>query len=41
LTKQFKLKRISIEDYIKEMHVALSGMTDERNYVEYLSNIGQ
>lgn len=41
LTNQFKLKRISIEEYIKEMHIALSGMTNERNYIEYLSNIGQ
>ena len=41
LTKQFKLKRISTENYIKEVHLALSGLTDERNYIEYLSNIGQ
>lgn len=41
LTNQFKLKRISIEEYIKEVHIALSGMTNERNYIEYLSNIGQ
>ena len=40
LTKQFKLKRLSTEDYIKEIHIALSGLTDERNYIEYLSNIG-
>lgn len=41
LTEQYKKKRISTENFIKEVHISLSKMTSERDYVEYLSNIGQ
>lgn len=41
LTDQYKKKRISTENFIKEIHISLSKMTSERDYVEYLSNIGQ
>lgn len=41
LTDQYKKKRISTENFIKEVHISLSKMTSERDYVEYLSNIGQ
>lgn len=41
LTIQYKRKRMSEENYIRNVHEALSKMTSQRNYVEYLSNIGQ
>jgi hypothetical protein len=41
LTTNYKKKRMSEESYIKGVHEALSKMTSQRNYVEYLSNIGQ
>ena len=41
LTSQYKKKRITTENYIKEVHLSLSQMSDERDYVEYLTNIGQ
>jgi hypothetical protein len=41
LTVQFKKKRMTTENYIKEVHIALSQMTSERDYIEYLTHIGQ
>lgn len=41
LTSQYKRKRMSTENYIQMMHENLSKLTDERNYWEYLKNIGQ
>jgi len=41
LTEQFKRKRITTDNYVKEVHIALSRLTSERDYIEYLSNIGQ
>jgi hypothetical protein len=41
LTTMYKRKRMTEEAYIKGIHEALSKMTDQRNYIEYLSNIGQ
>lgn len=41
LTNQYKRKRMSEENYIKSVHEALSKMTNERDYISYLSNIGQ
>lgn len=41
LTTQYKRKRMTTENYIKEVHLALSQMTSERDYVEYLTHIGQ
>jgi hypothetical protein len=41
LTKQYKRKRMSTEDYIKSIHENLSQLTTQRNYLEYLNNIGQ
>jgi hypothetical protein len=41
LTSQYKRKRISTEIYIQKVHENLSKMTTERNYWEYLKNIGQ
>jgi hypothetical protein len=41
LTKFYKKKRMSEETYIRGVHEALSKLTDERDYIEYLSNIGQ
>lgn len=41
LTSQYKRKRMTTENYIKEVHLALSQMTTERDYIEYLTHIGQ
>jgi len=41
LTKQYKRKRMSTEQYIKSVHENLSNLTSQRNYVDYLNNIGQ
>ena len=41
LTSQYKRKRMTTENYIKEVHMSLSQMTSERDYVEYLTHIGQ
>ena len=41
LTSQYKKKRLTTENYIKEVHLALSQMTSERDYIGYLTHIGQ
>ena len=41
LTEQFKRKRLSQDEYVLRVNQNLSKMTDERNYIEYLINIGQ
>jgi hypothetical protein len=41
LTSWYKKKRMSTDDYIKEVNIALAHLYNERNYIEYLSNIGQ
>ena len=41
LTSQYKKRRMSTENYIKHVHENLSKLTTERNYLEYLKNIGQ
>lgn len=41
LTSQFKRKRITQEEYILKVNQHLAKMADERNYIEYLVNIGQ
>ena len=41
LTTQYKRKRMTTESYIKLIHENLSNLTTQRNYVEYLNNIGQ
>ena len=41
ITKQYKKKRLSTEDYIKTIHENLAKLTSERNYLDYLNNIGQ
>lgn len=41
LTTQFKKKRLTTETYIKLVHENLSNLTTQRNYMEYLKNIGQ
>jgi hypothetical protein len=41
LTARFKRKRLTQEQYILLVNQNLSKMTDERNYIEYLVNIGQ
>jgi hypothetical protein len=41
LTNLYKRKRIKTEDYIKSVNENLSKLTNERDYIKYLSNIGQ
>ena len=41
VTTQFKKKRLTTETYIKLVHENLSNLTTQRNYMEYLKNIGQ
>lgn len=41
LTSNYKKKRMSTENYIKQVHENLSKMTSQRNYLDYLKNIGQ
>jgi hypothetical protein len=41
LTNQFKRKRMTQEEYIIRVNKNLAKMADERNYIEYLVNIGQ
>lgn len=40
LTAQFKLKRINYEQFVEGVNLAMSEMTSERDYVEYMRNIG-
>ena len=40
-TSMYKKKRLTTEDYIKKVHVYLSRLTSQRDYFEYLRNIGQ
>lgn len=41
LTSQYNKKRMSTENYIKLVHEKLANLTTQRNYLEYLKNIGQ
>lgn len=41
LTSQYKRKRLTTEQYIKNVHESLSNLTTQRNYSEYLKHIGQ
>lgn len=41
LTSQYKKRRMSTEDYIVLVHESLSNLTTQRNYLDYLKNIGQ
>lgn len=41
LTKQFKRKRISLEQYTRQINESLSNMNNQRDYLIYLKNIGQ
>jgi hypothetical protein len=40
-TSMYKRKRLTTENYIKKVHIALSRLTSQRDYFEYLRNIGQ
>lgn len=41
LTERFKRRRMTQEEYIMRVNKSLAKMADERNYIEYLVNIGQ
>jgi hypothetical protein len=40
-TSLYKRKRLTTENYIKKVHIGLSRLTSQRDYFEYLRNIGQ
>jgi len=40
-TSLYKKKRITTEKYIKVLHDSMSKMATQRDYLEYLKNIGQ
>ena len=40
LTKRFRSKRISYLEYFEEVNKCLSNMTEERDFIEYMRNIG-
>jgi hypothetical protein len=40
LTKRFRSKRISYLEYFEEVNKCLSDMTEERDFIEYMRNIG-
>ena len=40
-TSLYKRKRLTTENYINKVHVSLSRLTSQRDYFEYLRNIGQ
>lgn len=41
LTNLFKRRRLSKEEYISRVNKNLTNMSDERDYIDYLKNIGQ
>lgn len=41
ITKQFKLRRITSEQYVNQIQDNLSRLTTQRDYSEYLKSIGQ
>ena len=41
ITKLYKKRRMSTEKYIQQMNSHLSKLSNERDYLEYLKNIGQ
>jgi hypothetical protein len=40
LTSLFKTKRISYDEFVQGINKNLSDMTSERDYIQYLRNIG-
>lgn len=40
LTNLFRRKRISYEEYFREVNICLVEMTTERDFLEYMKNIG-
>lgn len=40
LTSLFKTKRISYDEFVQGINQNLSDMTNKRDYIEYLRNIG-
>lgn len=41
LTNMFKRKRLTSDEYIRMVNQNLAKITDERDYINYLQNIGQ
>ncbi len=41
LTKMFKRKRLTQDEYILKVNQNLASMASTRDYIEYLQNIGQ
>ena len=41
LTEMFKRKRLSHDEYVLRVNKKLASMNTERDYMQYLQNIGQ
>jgi len=41
LTSLYKKQRITTREFTQKVNIALSKLSDERDYSEYLRNIGQ
>jgi hypothetical protein len=41
LLTRYKRKRMSDDEFIKRINQNLASLSEQRNYIEYLQNIGQ
>ena len=41
LISQYKKKRLTTDEFVVRINQSLSHMTNERDYIKYLTNIGQ
>jgi hypothetical protein len=41
LLTRYKRKRMSDDEFIKRINENLASLSEQRNYIEYLQNIGQ
>ena len=41
LISRYKRKRMSDEEFIRRINQNLASLSEQRNYIEYLQNIGQ
>jgi hypothetical protein len=41
LLARYKRKRMSDDEFIKRINENLASLSEQRNYIEYLQNIGQ
>lgn len=41
IIRQFKKRRMTRDEFVRRVNQNLSKMADERDYIQYLQNIGQ